>query len=154
RENDAMENFRKRTGVKNLVSHYRDVQEPFAKILFGCEHEDGIRQIEALLRTHRRADEFDFIRSERTLFEILPKGITKGTSVTKLCEYLKLERRHVLAIGDYNNDVPMLRAAGVGIAVQNACREALEAADHITVSNEEHALARVICDLERGKFDV
>ena len=55
-------------------------------------------------------------------------------------------------IGDYNNDIPMLIAAGVGIAVANACPAALAAADVVTVSNEEHALARVIADIESGKI--
>ena len=46
----------------------------------------------------------------------------------------------------------MFKAAGIGIAVSNACKEVLDAADYITVSNEEHAIARVICDLENGKY--
>ena len=46
----------------------------------------------------------------------------------------------------------MFEAAGTGIAVSNACKEALDAADFITVSNEENAMAKVICDLESGKY--
>ena len=42
----------------------------------------------------------------------------------------------------------MLQAAGIGVAVENATAEAKAAADHITVSNENHALARIIADLE------
>ena len=97
-------------------------------------------------------DHFDFIRSEKTLYEILPKGICKGTSVIKLCDYLNIDIRKSIAIGDYNNDISMFRTAGTGIAVSNACEEALNAADFVTVSNEEHAIAKVVCDLERGKY--
>jgi hydroxymethylpyrimidine pyrophosphatase-like HAD family hydrolase len=46
----------------------------------------------------------------------------------------------------------MFRTAGLGIAVANACPAALEAADAVTVSNEEHAIARVISDLESGVY--
>ena len=98
------------------------------------------------------ADRFDFIRSEKTLYEILPKGICKGTAIRKLCDYLKVDMRKTIAIGDYNNDIPMFRAAGIGIAVSNACEDALKAADFVTVSNQEHAIAKVIQDLETGKY--
>ena len=70
----------------------------------------------------------------------------------KLSEYLKLDIGRIIAVGDYNNDVDMLRSAGCGIAVANASPEALAAADAVTVSNEEHAIARIIYDLEGGKL--
>ena len=44
----------------------------------------------------------------------------------------------------------MLRNAGVGIAVANATAEAKKAADLITVSNDEHAIAKIISDIENG----
>ena len=77
----------------------------------------------------------------------MPKGIGKGTAVTKICDYLGLDVNKSIAIGDYNNDISMFCAAGTGIAVSNACDEALAAADFVTVSNEEHAIAKVICGL-------
>ena len=108
--------------------------------------------MERALRAHPRAKDFDFIRSERTLFEILPKGIGKGKAVEKLAEHLGLDICKTVAIGDYNNDISMFRAAGLGVAVSNACPDALAAADCITVSNEEHAVAKVIEDIENGTY--
>jgi P-type E1-E2 ATPase len=61
-------------------------------------------------------------------------------------------RKKTIAVGDYNNDVPMLRAAAVGVAVANACAEAKETANYHTVSNEEHAIAKIIEDIENGKI--
>ena len=58
------------------------------------------------------------------------------------------------AVGDYNNDIGMLRTAGVGIAVANACPEAKAAADRITVSNEESAIAHIISDIESGALEL
>ena len=69
-----------------------------------------------------------------------------------MAELLKIDKKNTIAIGDYDNDASMLRAAGCGVAVKNASRAALEAADHVTVSNEEHAIARLITDLECGKL--
>ena len=147
-----MQAFRVTTNLPDLVCDYREIDEPIAKFIFGSEKNEEILEIEKVLRTHKRADEFDFIRSERALFEILPKGINKGVIINKLSEYLGIDKKKTIAVGDYNNDVAMLREAGVGIAVANACPEALAAADMVTVSNEEHAIARVIRDIEEGKI--
>lgn len=152
KENSVMVVFRRLTGAPNLVRRYEDVNEPIAKVVFGCATEEDLLNVEKTLMAHSRADEFDFIRSERSLFEILPRGIGKGTSIKKLSEYLGIDIRKTVAIGDYNNDISMFQAAGVGIAVANACPDALAAADHVTVSNEDHAIATVIWELAEGKY--
>lgn len=154
KENLAMEYFRKITNLPNLTCHYKEVTEPIAKIVFGTLEEMEILQLQEALLSHPLADRFDFIRSEKSLFEILPKGIGKGTAIQKLVQHLKLDSRKTIAIGDYNNDISMFHAAGVGVAVSNACKEALSAADYITVSNEEHAIAKLIYDLHDGKITI
>ena len=67
-----------------------------------------------------------------------------GACFSELAEHLGVDMSRTIAIGDYDNDASMLAAAGVGIAVSNASKAALAAADRVTVSNEEHAIARVI----------
>lgn len=153
-ENHIMQWFRQKTGLPNLVKGYREIDEPIAKIVLGGEDDDGLLEMEAVLKTHPVFEKFDFIRSEKNFFEILPKGIEKGVSIVKLADFLNIDIQKTIAIGDYNNDISMMRAAGIGIAVENACREAKEAADFVTVSNEEHAIAKVIEDLENGKYSV
>lgn len=152
KENQTMKNFRKSTKLPNLVCHYNEVSEPIAKIVFGSESDEEILNIKETLLAHPLAKEFDFIRSEKTLFEILPKGVGKGTAITKLTEYLGLDINKTVSIGDYDNDISMFKTAKIGIAVSNACKAALDAADYITVSNQENAVARVIYDLQNGKY--
>ena len=151
-ENEMTEKFRKRTGLPNYICSYRDIKEPMGKIIFSSEDSDELTAIEETVKAHPLADKFDFVRSERTLFEILPKGVDKGLALKKLAEYLKLDIGQTIAIGDFDNDVGMLKAAKLGVAVSNASREALAAADAVTVSNEEHAIADVIYGLESGKY--
>ena len=151
KENKVMEVFRKLTGLENHVCHYMDVKEDVAKIMLGADDKQ-IPEIKKALENHPLAEKFDFVRSERFLFEILPKGICKGTAIKKLCELLNIDENKTIAIGDYDNDISMFEAAKVGIAVSNACEAALEKADYVTVSNEEHAIAKVIYDLEKGAY--
>ena len=148
RYNAVIRRFRAIVNLPDLVCHYSQVEEPIAKIIFGIETEEEMQAVQKAITAHPLAGEFDFIRSERTLLEILPKGIHKGVAINKLAEYLGTDK--TVAIGDYNNDISMFQAAKIGVAVANACPEALAAADYVTVSNEQHAIARVIADLESG----
>jgi Cof subfamily protein (haloacid dehalogenase superfamily) len=136
------------------LSSYKEFDQPIAKIVF-CE--SNMEQMEALIKllnAHPLHQSFDFIRSEEYLYEILPKGVNKGAVLPKLCELLNFDPSGTVAVGDYNNDVAMIREASLGIAVANAVPEAKAVADVITVSNEEHAIARIIADLESGALSL
>ena len=152
RNNEAMAEFRRRTGAPNIERSCADIEEPVCKIIFAHTDEEKISRVKELLKTHERYSEFDYIRSEKMLYEILPKGCNKGSAVLDIADHLGVPRSRTVAIGDYDNDAPMLKAAAVGIAVANASAAAKAAADLVTVSNEEHAIARVIFDIESGEI--
>ncbi|MGO3660766.1 HAD hydrolase family protein [Microbacterium gubbeenense] len=64
--------------------------------------------------------------------EVSVAGVTKGAALVSVIAELGLDRANSIAIGDNNNDLEMLAAAGVGIAMGNATPEALAAADETT----------------------
>lgn len=152
KENTAMARFRAITNMPNLTRRYQDIKEPIAKIIFGSCEEAEINRLEALLHAHPMHDNFSFIRSEKTLYEILPKGISKANALAQIAQFSGISMEKTIAVGDYNNDIGMLCAAKVGIAVANARPEVKAAADAVTVSNEEHAIAKIIEDLDKGEF--
>lgn len=76
-------------------------------------------------------------RSEPYYLEIMPQGTDKGTALEYLVGYLGYERENLMAFGDGYNDSTMIEYAGLGIAMGNACDEVKEAADYITLSNNE-----------------
>ena len=154
RNNEAMEMFRQQTGTPNIPGSYKGFDIPIAKVVFGDVSDEKLNRLADLLNAHPKADRFDFIRSADILYEILPKNTNKGGILPILAEYLGIEMRKIVAIGDYNNDVEMIRTAGVGVAVANAAPEAKAVADVVTVSNEEHAIAKVIYDIESGSIRV
>lgn len=152
RENERMAKFRQFTGAPNIVGDHRTLDVPVAKVVFGSDSEEEINRIADILYSHPRSAEFDYIRSERTLYEILPKGSSKGNLLPRLAEILGIDKAKTVAVGDYNNDVSMIKAAGVGIAVANAVEEAKAAADIVTVSNEEDAIAKIIEMIDSGEL--
>lgn len=75
------------------------------------------------------------------MIEISALGIDKAAALQRLSSRLGVDQAHVVAFGDMPNDAPMLRWAGLGVAVANAHAEALAAADEITASNMDDGVA-------------
>ncbi|BBY58243.1 HAD family hydrolase [Mycolicibacterium sarraceniae] len=78
------------------------------------------------------------------LIEINPLGTSKATGVDEVARPLGITAEDVIAFGDMPNDVPMLRWAGLGVAMGNAHPEAIAAANEVTTSNADDGLARVL----------
>ena len=148
KDNPAMVWFRKATGLENIQINYKDISEPWAKIIFAHEEENRLLEMLEGLESQPLADEFDFVHSEKRLMEIMPKNINKGIAIRKFSEIFSIDKSKIIAVGDFENDVEMIKEAGVGIAVANACPQAKEVADIVTVSNDDHAIARIIYDIE------
>ncbi len=154
KDSDAMVYFREVTGVPNVSARYNEVQEQVIKVVFGHNDPRQIQALMALLNDHPKARRFDFIHSESRLYEILPKGVSKGIALCKLAELLDVDMGKTIAVGDYYNDLSMIRSAGLGFAVANAVDDAKAVADHVSVSNNDHAIADVIDGLDRGIYDL
>ncbi|MBQ1907158.1 MAG: HAD family phosphatase [Firmicutes bacterium] len=71
----------------------------------------------------------------------------KGKAIRALAEYLGMDVSQTAAFGDGRNDVTMLAAAGIGVAMENACGEAKAAADMVTASCDEDGVAKAIGEL-------
>lgn len=76
--------------------------------------------------------------------ELLPSGTSKWSAVSRLASEWGIEAAEICAVGDDVNDIPMLRGAGLGVAMGNACDEVKAAADRVTLSHDDHGVAEVI----------
>ena len=101
----------------------------------------------AVLEGQMRRDlegKMNVFRSEPFFLELVPNGIDKARSLAVLLEELGMEREEMIAVGDGFNDLSMIRFAGLGVAMANAQEVVRQAADHITLSNEEDGVAAVV----------
>lgn len=78
-------------------------------------------------------------------WEIMNKGVNKGSGLLKLCELAGLKLSDIIVIGDSRNDLTSFAVAENRYAVANACDELKAIADKIICSNDEH----ILCYLER-----
>lgn len=88
-------------------------------------------------------------RSKDTYLEIAHKSISKKTAIETLLasHYPKLNLDNVLAFGDNYNDIEMLKAVGIGVAVGNAVQNVLDIADTVTDGNKENGVANYLKNL-------
>lgn len=93
-------------------------------------------RLEAALK--ERFPQVEVFFSCKEYLEIVPKGVHKGHALVRLCQQLGIPVENSLAAGDEANDIPMLKAAGVGCAMQNAVPAAKEIADYITENDNNH----------------
>ena len=71
-------------------------------------------------------------------------GVNKGTGLVNLGSRLGIKREEIMAFGDGDNDTVMLKEVGFGVAMANGEPQVKEAADYITLSNEEDGVAQAI----------
>lgn len=88
--------------------------------------------------------ELELVGSLSYNIEINAAGVNKGTALVALGEMLGIPRESIMACGDGDNDVHLLREVGFGVAMANAQPQVKDVADYITSSNDEEGVARAI----------
>lgn len=123
------------------ISHIEDVMDPIFKMtIVGSERE--VNQVERFI--YPTVKSLQVIRSGETAIDIVSPLATKGAAIAWLAERYGIEQKNVMAFGNYNNDISMLKYAGIGVAVENAPGQVIEHADHVCLSNEDDGVAHYL----------
>lgn len=88
--------------------------------------------------------EFDVTCSASELVEVSPLGETKGKGVEFIAQHYGIPLEETIAVGDNLNDLSMIRTAGLGICVGNGVEELKNAADYVSVTSDNCAIAQII----------
>lgn len=120
-----------------------EVPDGWLKALFAATPERLIDVIEYAKTLS--ASGVSFVQSCEFFYEIIPENVSKGYALEKMIELTGFDDFTVFAVGDYYNDIEMLKAANVGFAVANAHSDVKEIADIVLDSGcEENAISEVI----------
>ena len=106
----------------------------------------AIPGVQALIAQLLPAD-LAVVQTAAFYLEVIPRAIDKGRGLVQICRALGLRPAEVIAFGDAENDIPMLRTAGVGVAMGNADAAVKAAADRVTRSNNEDGIAAALEEL-------
>ncbi len=89
----------------------------------------------------KKVSEYNLTSSLGPNMEISDCMADKGRALQSLCRYLHISPGQAVAFGDGRNDIPLLRSAGIGIAMGNAVPEVKEISDAVTLTNMEDGVA-------------
>ena len=89
-------------------------------------------------------NEADVMQSSPNYIEIVRPGVSKARAMLALAEKRGIRAEEIMALGDSGNDIEMIRAAGLGIAMGNAIPAVKEAADEIAPPCEENGFAKAV----------
>lgn len=109
------------------------------KILLSSKGKEILPEIESALTP----DTYMTV-AEGSLIQIMSAAATKWNGIRAMLDAACIGQEEAIYFGDDNDDIEPIRNCGTGVAVSNAIRDVLEAADHVTESNDRDGVARFI----------
>ncbi len=149
-ENSQRINFIKeynRNVKKELQAPYFKIREldplneDVIKVLVVSQAENIIKKLN---RGINKDEKLAIVQSEKGLIDITSSGVSKGDALIILSKHLDVDLSKTIVFGDNHNDISMFKVAGLSIAVNNAEMELKQAADYITLSNNESGVSHAI----------
>jgi Cof subfamily protein (haloacid dehalogenase superfamily) len=108
-----------------------------------CEDEEKIPSI--LDEVKEKFGKWFLVNTSKPwLVEIVPNTINKGVAVTRLAKKYQIKQEEVICIGDSNNDIEMLKVAGLAVVVENGFQVAKKYADIIAPSCDDNGVGWVV----------
>lgn len=130
-----------RQPVPNLIAYLKEFHPPVQKINL------IFREKAVKAEVRRELSQIDALSVTSSLpwnLEVNAQGATKGGGLERLRTHLNISREETMAFGDGENDLPMLQAAGLGIAMENGADFLKKQADIITLTNDREGVAAAI----------
>lgn len=125
--------------VENLPA---EIQWPINKLLLVGDPVD-MPHVEELMQ-QKFAGKLSIYRSAPFFIETMPLGVEKSASLALLLKNMGLGPENLMACGDGWNDLPMIRYAGMGVAMGNAVPEVKQAAKYVTADNEHDGVGLAV----------
>lgn len=133
----------------NCLDFTQALRYNWNKVLFALESETQYADIKDL--TNIKTEGSDFIGTTATIdkvrrnyFEQIPKGVTKFATLTKLCEIADIKKGRLFAIGDYYNDLEMIKNADISAATADTPDDIKQYARFIAGKCDDGAVADFI----------
>ncbi len=132
--------------VPNIYEYYETHQKPLAKV--------NLYQpsIEAREHTRKKLEYLGLvlIDAEIRSLECSAPGVTKGTGLQKLCEHIGIDAKEFIGVGDADNDIDLLKTAGLAVAMQNANDHVKQIADVIVADCDHDGCGQAIYEYLLG----
>lgn len=152
RINDAVLNYRTITmETPHLIEDLSLLENDVTKMIWIDSPENNqrfLRELEGSLPG------VNYSTSTPILLEFMDASVSKAVALEKVADSLNIPMESVIAVGDGLNDLPMIAAAGCGVAMANGHEKTKAAAKYITHSNDDEGIAFMIDSLIFGRHEL
>lgn len=128
--------------IRETEDFVKAVNQEVVKVLM-LENPEYLRNVYEKL-SHELGDKLSLTISKPYFLEIMDKGIEKSAALLHICNKLGIKTEQLIAFGDSYNDLSMLTAAGLGIAMGNAREDVKKQSDYVTDGNNEDGIAKAL----------
>lgn len=130
--------------IRNFDTLLTDDSIPIHKLLL-IANTQAIQEFFTYLKRVNFEDA-SFYLSKDNYLEVTSQSVSKENALLEIAKYYDISLSQTMAIGDNYNDIPMLKLAGLGVAMANAPQAVKNEADIETVSNNDNGVSKVIED--------
>ncbi|MGN0735387.1 MAG: HAD family hydrolase [Anaerovoracaceae bacterium] len=142
--------LRTREPVDRIFDFWYEHSSRIENVNIQFEYQQDKAEMKAVLE---KAEGITLTSSTYHNLEVGGKTTSKAAALEEVCRMKGIDMKNVMAFGDSPNDGAMIRAAGIGVAMENATDDIIEAADITAPSNDDEGVAYTIRMLLLGDHD-
>lgn len=131
-EDDAIKIYSQHQELEYTIKSFDDIKHDKINKLLGIDYNDADRVTEWVEFMTDRYPNLHIVKSTPYFCEFSSLGATKACAVEFLQKYWDIDKSETLSIGDQNNDIELLKAGGIKVAMGNATEDLKQIADYIT----------------------
>ncbi|MDD3795018.1 MAG: Cof-type HAD-IIB family hydrolase [Lachnospiraceae bacterium] len=118
--------------------------DPAKILVLDFDRPDRVQEFRDSIRNWCQG-KLDIFLSHPSLLEMVSPGVSKGSAVRFLCDYLGIPIANSVAAGDAENDLPMIEACGIGAVMCNGEQQLKDKADYVTeADNNQDGVAEIL----------
>lgn len=150
RRNKESDDHQHYENLETTVVSYEDISDlKWNKVLFALNCKEDYEILNKLCDSQKHSSNFIetcvyLDKKTRYYYEQIPLGVSKATAINELCKIFNIKQGCSYAIGDYYNDIEMLKNADICAVLCGAPDDIKSLADYITVSCDDGAVANFI----------
>lgn len=122
------------------IKYYSD--SLFLKSLAYIENREKLLNIECIMK--EKFKDLSIVSSDKTLLDIMPYGVNKGTGLQNLCKILNINQNEIVVFGDNFNDLEMINFSKTSVVPSNGEESIKNIATFVTKSNDDDGIAFAI----------
>lgn len=143
-DNETIKRYSNAQELNYVIKNFDEIKHDKINKLLGIDYNDANRVTEWVNLMTINYPNLHIVKSTPHFCEFSSLDATKACAVEFLQNYWNIDKSETLSIGDQNNDIELLKAGGVKIAMGNATDELKQIADYITDSVDNNGFVKAI----------